>query len=152
MTMSGIFGAPVENLTTLLANCSNFQSWVGAEDATAAKAYIHKILDSEDSEQTKRALVTYIEGSWGASRQAMSSDSGSFDRDSSLTLVFEQASTAPQTDIETFVNNVGLFINDMMTLNGTSTYMIISGFEFGGFSYDYESEKLMADFSISWEI
>lgn len=152
MTMTGIFGAPVENLAILLANCANFQTWCGAEDATEALTYIHRILDPEDADQTKRALITYIEGAWSASRQAMSSDPGSYDRTASLTLVFEQQSTAPQTDIEAFVSNVGTFIDDMMELNGTSSYMIISGFDLGAFTYDNETEHLLVDFTISWEI
>ncbi|MCK5127545.1 MAG: hypothetical protein KAR42_14915 [candidate division Zixibacteria bacterium] len=153
MTMSGIFGAPVENLATLLANCATFRTWVGAADVAAALTYIHKILDLETAEpQTKRAIITYMNGSWTADRQAMSSGPGSFDRDANLTLIFEKSSTDQHADIDTFITDVGLMINELMDKSGTDTFMIISGFNLEGFEYDFEGKSLVAPFQISWEM
>ena len=152
--LSGIFGAPIEALATLLSNVTAFQTFTGTVSAVLAKARIYEIFEAETSVTRPLALITYQQGSWSADRDAASSGNGSFRRDSSLTLVFEKSVTAyGKDDIKTFANEIGSIIQGIMDLSGTNNnYMLVKTITLNGFSRGEEGEDktLYADFKITW--
>ena len=154
---SGWLSLALENLRTLLAACPSFQTWVGAADAAAAKARIHRV--SKAGPTRPFALVDQ----WtDASATAFAGGAGeSFTHSGSQILRFEgevseQDSDEPADAFYTFWNAVGAIILEMEQLSGTDGYLVVRSImlEDGPFrSKDFEGEAddyYYADFVVEW--
>jgi hypothetical protein len=157
VTLTGLFGAPVEAFANLLANVAAFHTFTGTASAILAKQRIYSILEAESGVTRPLALLTYQGGDWSSERDSASSGNASFKRDSSLTLLFEKdvTSTGYTSDaIKTFSNEIGDVIKGIMDKSGTDSLMLVNRITLAGFYSGKEGEEkiLYAEFKITWGI
>lgn len=113
----------LDNLRTLVANSSSFQTWVGAENATVAKASV-TIEESAPGSNRPFAIVGFDspperEASAGGTRNY-------FELRTTLWLAFEAAisdTDSPEDSLYEFTNTVGAIIGEMELLAGTGGYL-----------------------------
>lgn len=130
VTATGLASLPLENLRTLLANCTSLQSWVGAADATAAKSHIHLM-----GKRKAAADATIPDADWPFVI-VDHDDAGAF-ADPSIEvgggtmLVQFWAQTAadyaldPENAGLAFLNNVGAILADAQTLSLQGGYLVV---------------------------
>ena len=138
VTPTGLKGKLLDNLRTLVAASSTFQTWVGAEDAAAAKAHIYLVgvdpAGEGESLASKRPMAVVrhkvpadveAEAVAGGARQH-------FTHRGALELLFEDTvATAQQSDHGdaelAFANHVDGVLSDMKALAGSGTYLNMIG-------------------------
>jgi hypothetical protein len=152
--LSGLLGAPINELINLLANSANYRSFVSVGTVEAAKARIYKLLQDPSTATWPLAILTYTDGDWRAERDAEGGGVGNFNIDSSLTLIFEKNTDDYQADLDAFVNVVSAILTDIMNISGSGDFLRISGIGLVGF---FESDtggpkRLQGVFKISWGI
>ena len=157
VTLTGLFGVPIEALETLLANTTAFRTFTGTATEADAKAQIYSILEAETGIVRPLALITYQGGNWSVERDSASSGNASFRRNSSLTLLFEKEVNLTgytRDAIKTFSNEIGDVIKGMLDNSGTGSLMIVKGVSLSGFYSGKEGEDkiLYAEFKITWGI
>lgn len=155
MALSGILGAPLGALKTLLANTPEFQTFCGVETAAAAEAYIYTVYaDYGDSTKHNRTIVTF--DNWKGSRDAASSGLESFKINSSLSLIIESelSSRALSTSIiETFLNSVSAISAGILKVSGQSGMMLINDISLADIpepDMSSETPVFTAVFKIEW--
>jgi len=122
VTPSGRISEAMDNVADLLSNSTNWQSWTGAVDADAAKAFIHQQREDPSSEPRPLALLSMDEESeWMSEKQAGGAQDHFFDI-WTFSLVFQDNITeSDSTDkFYDFLNNVSSVIDDMLNLSGRS--------------------------------
>jgi hypothetical protein len=129
---SGAISLPLSHFRTLLSNSSNFQSWVGAADATEALNSIYLVAIDEPIaskrpfalvRQTQPGSVRHEAIAGGSVQQFL--DSGA------LEVLFEAAvasgNAASHVDAEmAFTNDIGAFFSDMEALAGSGAYLTMT--------------------------
>jgi len=136
VTATGPVALPLENLRTLLANSSNFQTWVSAADADAAKAHIYRVaVDAPYAAKRPFACVRHFNPAENEHESVSGGAGNTFVERGALELYFEAAVAsghqASHADAELqFLNDVGSFLSDMDALSGTDGYLNMTGWSF----------------------
>ena len=131
VTASGVLSLPLENMRTILAASANFQTWVGAASAAAAKASIYIAAAGSVSDNRPFAGVWYqVPLDWNSSTYG-GGDRTHLYASGTLLLWFEASvATANQASSEyaeyAFLNDVSAFISDISLLSGSDGYLNIT--------------------------
>ena len=126
---SGVMSLPLENLRTLVANSSYFQTWVSAADAAAACAHIYRVAtDPPLAAKRPFATVRHCEPAEFAFDAATGADSGAVE------LWFEAAIAAGNQDDHAdaefaFTNVISMILSDIVTLSHQGGYMVVREIE-----------------------
>jgi hypothetical protein len=121
---SEILSLPIRNAKTLLGDTAGWIAWTGADDATAAKVFIHE--GAEPATATRPFCVVDLAGFdmtmiGGGSRHQ-------FRESGSVLLLFQDAATeSDDTDAHfDFLNNLGTVLTDMRELAGSGGYLLVN--------------------------
>jgi hypothetical protein len=150
---TGLLGAPIENMQTLVGACESFQTFCGVSGAAAGKTRVYAVIESEDDVTRPMALLTYQDGDYSLSRDAAGAGSECFARTSSLLLVFQQdVNDYAQETVKTFLNSISAIIAEMLTLSGTESYMLINDLVYRQIHQadDGEEKRLYSVWSVGW--
>lgn len=120
MTATNHYGKLLEHLIASIAESSNFQAWVSAEDEDEALAFIHKLETDADDVARPCAFVNYV----GAENEITLSV-GFVRREGTLMVIFE--ADAGTDDLDEFADDIDGVLADMQDLSGTAGYLNISG-------------------------
>jgi len=124
---TGSIALPLDLLETTIANSAEFQAWVEAANATAAKTRIYQTAVERDGWTRPYAFITDGD-SWRANKQG---DPNCFVRSGSLVLGFE--TDVGSDDVETAArilrNKAGTVLDEMMALAGFGGYLAITDIE-----------------------
>ncbi len=124
-----MFHTPAGYLIENVANSATFQTWTGAEDATEAKAFIHKI-EMDPASTKPRALITP-----GPDRTAERTGFGPKDvyrHTGELRLWFEKAKVKAnplRTEVGAFLIAVDVIFDEILDLSGTAGRLSIQRME-----------------------
>lgn len=112
VTPTGILSEPLASLRDALAACPAFQTWVGAADATAAKAFIH-LLVAPEAGPYPLAIVDF--GDTARERYSVASGSRWVLRSGSdLILLFRAEASGEEPDATfTFLNALGAVAEEL---------------------------------------
>ena len=133
-----IFWGPLELLRNLVAASSTFQTWVGAEDAAAAKASIYLVSVPEVSEEdywtTLASAQPYCILDTGDGYGLHKTAENCFRVDGDMVLAFCDAVASenaddPEAAQKAFMLQVGNTIDDMAALAGTPGYLVVADFD-----------------------
>ena len=132
---TGAFCLPLENLRTLLANCSAFQTWTGTANATAAKARISLFAENIDTLPT--ATITWGAQNNYASDKAFGGEGGTYIRGGNADIFFigdlESTYAAYEDTLDDlmldFCNGIGAIMDDLDELAGTDAYLDVTGWQ-----------------------
>lgn len=133
VTPTGILSLPLGHLRTLIANSSNFQTWVGAANATEAESSIYLVNINEDEIARPFALID-----WGEnfnSTMLANGPGGFFQDRGELRLLFEDDVAAENQDSYEdsklkFLNDIGGVLADMRDLSASDEYLSIHEIQF----------------------
>jgi len=120
--------AALTNLRTLLADCEAFRAWVGAADATEAKARIYRV--AEDAADATRPFALVAAGDDDDSEFDSAGAANFFAAAGSLILRFEAdvrskySADDAKAEID-FSNQVGTVLAEMKALAGSGAYLNI---------------------------
>lgn len=135
--MSGALKGPLDNAETLIANSSTFQTWTGAANATAAKAFIHLQVEDEsnisrDSNGNLTKPYTLVEIIPGFTAEAIATGL-TYSPSGQLNVYFmapiasgEQAEASVATAFTSFWTNVDGVIDDIIGIAGTDAYLNVT--------------------------
>ena len=131
VTPTGFLSTPVDTLRTMLANSAAFQTWVGAADATAAKARIYPFTIDEGSYTRPYAIVTFGDGGFSLNNVGTGA-ADSFQDRGQLRIFFEANVSAGNQgnhadSVYEFTNQIGAVLSDIAAL-AVSGYLVISSF------------------------
>ncbi len=123
---SGVFAVQLLNLKNLIANGSNFQTWTGAANSTAAKAFIHYF----DAPAATTGNFCEI---WPGEDWSLRRNSELYFSDAGTVAVMFRSDIAdadePETELAdaalTFMNSIGGIVDDMMNDADTSGLMVL---------------------------
>lgn len=120
-----VIRAPIDNLATLLANCSTFQTLTGAIDASAAAAFIHFFEVGPVTDDPRPRII--VGGCEKLSRRKTSSSGWTT---SAGTVWFVLQADTPTDYLEDgkgggqwFTGQLQSLMNDLESLAGTESYL-----------------------------
>jgi len=123
---TGMLSLPLHYLRLTVAGSSNFQTWVGAANATEALARVYPILT--DTLTLPLAAVDFADN---FRRSLFASDVRNwFKQEGDLAVLFRASIDSEHNEADaayTFLNSVGAIISDMEALAGKPGYLDISG-------------------------
>lgn len=131
VTPTGHLGKALDNLRTLVANSSTFQTWTGTATTAAAKARIY--IESADTGSPTRPFCVVGFGEDFAISKVGGGTGNTYRNDGSLLLWFEGAvSSGNAADSEDaayeFLNDVDGILSDCQTLSGSGGYINVTEF------------------------
>jgi hypothetical protein len=118
---SGFLSKSIDALKTLVAASSTFQTWVGAEDAAAAAAYVHLFTVGESA---VRPCAVVLRGE----NQDVSFRRGRANGTLAVRFLGEDAPDDWETDSSdcvTFEDTIGAIVAEMEALEGTDGHLIV---------------------------
>jgi len=129
VSATGIVSLPLENLRTLVANSDDFQTWVSAASAAAAKAHIYAVVtDPPLASKRPFACVRHCAPSEFSIDAATGADSGAIELWFEATIAAGNRDDAADAEFA-FTNVVGAIISDIITLSHQGGYMLIREIE-----------------------
>jgi hypothetical protein len=142
---AGLFSLPMKYLRDALAQSSNFQAWVEADNATEALESIHLVKISGSSYTRPFALIDFGED-YDRFREAGGNVSH-FVPSGSLLLMFEMDVASENEDswqdaCLAFTNTVGAIIADIEALSGQAGYLNIKHWELKKLQRSLEDEEI----------
>ncbi len=151
LSAAGAITLPLENLRTLIANCTAFQTWTGTADAAEAKTRIELFAATCSTLTLPAAAIDFAAPNnfWQAQKQ-FDGSVPLFVRTGSADISFEMEITEayrddPEQSYMELANDIGGIIDDMLELAGTDEYLMLTGLSVkagpGKFGKE-ESEKL----------
>lgn len=122
---SGPMSLPFSGAKTLLSNSSNFQTWVGAGNATAALASIHLIHLAGTSVAAARPYALIMPGDFFEYTAIAGGAGFTFSQSGTLSVMFEDdivSADIPNHDdaFFAFTNVIGEIVGDLASLSGIS--------------------------------
>lgn len=127
---TGILSTPLDSLAELVASSTSFQTWVGALDATAAKAKVYRTARDQSgaSAWARPFALATIPSGWNLTDALQQYATGS------MHLLFEDdvdsANAGSHEDAAyEFTNNVGAVIKEMIRNASSPGYLYVSGIE-----------------------
>lgn len=134
VTPAGILSTPDAKLRDLLAASATFQTWVGAENAEAAKAHIHLTAVMEPTRPF--ALIALADGgpwnygavSGGGRQHFLPSGSLILHLEAEVAANYQGDESLADAEFE-FRNNVGAVLLEMGNLAGSSDYLTVVSFD-----------------------
>lgn len=142
-TFTSRFFLASEKLATMLSNVTAFQTWTGTANAAAALAKIHQVTCSHSAWSRPCALIGFDISSINSERVAL--NEFTITPKSDYRIVFEQSlggsySSDPEGGAKQFLDSVGLIIDGLLELSGTSPYPSIAYIR-GESAYDARLEN-----------
>ena len=137
------FSKPMDLLRTMVANSTSFQTWVGAVDATAAKAFIH-LIRTNPTPTWPLAVIDFGD-EYGRLRESGGSNQV-FTQLGSMLLMFEMKVTPFNTDNWqdaglALTNQVGLILDDIQAQAGQPDMLAIKSWELKKLGRTDEDER-----------
>lgn len=126
-TPSGMLSGPMDEMRTLLANCSAFQTWTGVMNATAAKSYIQIVGAAIADEPELPFARISLHDDWSMEKVA----TGSWIENGALELAFFSEITEANVDTpidESFehLNEIGAIFANIQSLSGSDAYLEVT--------------------------
>ncbi len=119
MTASNHYGKLLEHLIASIAESSDFQAWVDADDENEALAFIHKLENDIDDVSRPCVFVNYS----GAENETVLAP-GFLRREGTLIAIFE--ADAGTDSLDEFADTVDGILEDMQGISGEAGYLNIS--------------------------
>lgn len=123
MAASGFLSLPKDEIKTMIANTAAFQTWTGAANATAAKAYIHVYEDDPASGQTRYCMIDDHPQAGIFDRVGSGTDVTNFSwLKGSMFAFYEHVTAFSEANAEDFDNTVSDILTEVLQLAGNGTY------------------------------
>lgn len=131
VTPTGKLSLPLKHLQDTIANSSNFQTWVGALDAAAAKAFIH--VEYSETLAGPFAVIDWSNDFVRDYDSAGPQGNNFMQVAATLQLIFKGTVNTELDDVDnkyTFLNNIGGILDDIETNAGQGGYLDITQIRF----------------------
>lgn len=156
MSMTGIIGAGIDGVKTMLVNSAAFRSWTGAGDVAAAAGFVTGVIGVPPA-SGPFAVITMNAGQWNASRETTGGGSGAFSLRRDLTLIFadeyepvDDEGNISADSVTAFQNHVDAVIADLLNLANTGSYIYVSGLTLSRSPYLGEDDRrIYEEFTVS---